>query len=312
MEQKLNHGKGLRVLISSLFPSFRLLRKNDPLRLAGATAFFTSFALPPIVFILIQLIGSFAGRKAVGEVFIQRIADTLGEGGATQVRQVLRNIGGFSENLWVMAIVFVFLIFIATTLFSIIRNSIHDIWQIKVDEKPGIGYLLRTRARSIGLIGIAGLLFLADMLMESIKMVAGDYLEIAWKPAAVYLNGIISEVAGLIVICSWFILIFRFLGDGRPRWRAAIAAGILTGLLFKIGKVILWALLINNDVGQLYGRSGSLVLILLFVFYSSFIFYFGASYVRVYSEKMGLPIKTVHKAYHYKTLHLADNEAEQN
>ncbi|RZJ79954.1 MAG: hypothetical protein EOO20_26410 [Chryseobacterium sp.] len=86
-------------------------------------------------------------------------------------------------------------------------------------------------------------------------------------------------------------ILFRFLADGRPTWKASVLGGLLTGILFTAGRFILRSLLVEGNVGKLYGASGSFVLVLLFVFYTSFIIYYGASFIAVYSIKQGWPIE---------------------
>src|SRR5204862_8359437 len=96
-------------LVTILRESFSLLKKNDPLRMAGATAFFTTFALPPIIFILAQLFGLFIGHRDMGRGLVENVSNTLGKGGAEQVRQVLRSIHGFSNSWYVLVFGFIFL-----------------------------------------------------------------------------------------------------------------------------------------------------------------------------------------------------------
>ena len=98
MTENKSKGSGLSLFFISLRKSLALLRKNDPMRMAGATAFFTTFALPPIVFILSQLFGLFIGRGNMGRGLIENISNTLGKEGAEQVRQVVRSISGFSDS----------------------------------------------------------------------------------------------------------------------------------------------------------------------------------------------------------------------
>src|SRR4030095_12978271 len=106
MTENKTKGNELTLLFISLRHSFALLGKNDPMRMAGATAFFTTFALPPIVFILAQLFGVFIGRRTMGRQLIQNISGTLGDEGGEQVRQVIRSIRGFSESWYVIVIGF--------------------------------------------------------------------------------------------------------------------------------------------------------------------------------------------------------------
>ena len=152
----------------SLRHSLKLLGKNDPMRMAGATAFFTTFALPPIVFILSQLFGFFLGRSNMGRELIEKISNTLGKDGAEQVRQVVRSIHGFSNSWYVLVFGFIFLVFVATTLFGEIKNSLNQLWQISVKENPGLLFELSARVRSFAVILLTGLLFLADLFSRKL------------------------------------------------------------------------------------------------------------------------------------------------
>jgi membrane protein len=287
----------LSLLSGCLRPSLALFSKNDPLRMAGATAFFTTFALPPIVFILAQLFGLFIGRRNMGRGLVENISHILGNDGAEQVRQVLRNIRGFSTSWYVIVLGFLFLFFVATTLFNVIKDSLNQIWFIGIKEKPGILFKLSIRLRSFAVILLVGILFFADLFFQSMQLLAGNYLDTIWKGSGIYFQSFLSHVASVIIVSAWFILLFHFLADGRPRWKAAIIGGLLTGILFTIGRFVLRILLIDSNIGKLYGASGSFVLILLFVFYSSFILYYGACFIAVYSEKKGWPVLPNGKAY---------------
>lgn len=290
----------LLLLISSLRHALVLFRKNDPLRMAGATAFFSTFALPPIVFILAQLFGLFIGRRNMGRGLIENISNTLGKDGAEQVRQVIRSIRGFSDSWYVIVVGFLFLVFVATTLFSVIKNSLDQIWQISVKERPGLLFMLSIRARSFAVILLAGILFFADLLFESLKVIAGNYVDGIWHWGSMYFKSVMNQIASVIIVAAWFILLFRFLADGRPSWKASLVGGLLTGILFIAGRLLLRFLLITSNIGGLYGASGSFVLVLLFVFYSSFILYYGACFIAVYSEKKQWPVRPNSKAYNYR------------
>lgn len=289
--------KEFLLLINSLRPSLQLFGKNDPLRLAGATAFFTTFALPPIVFILAQLYGLFIGRRNMGQGLLENISNVVGKDGAEQVRQVMRSIGGFSESWYVIVIGFLFLFFVATTLFNVIKDSLNQIWEIRVRDRPGLLFQLSIRLRSFAVIMLVGLLFFADLLLESLRIIAGDYFDSVWEGGGIYLKSFLAEIASVLIVAAWFIMLFRFLADGRPSWKASLIGGLLTGVFFTAGRFLLRTLLVNSNIGDLYGAAGSFVLILLFVFYSSFTLYYGACFIAVYSEKKKWPILPNHKAY---------------
>ena len=274
--------KELLLVISSIIPSLVLLRKNDPLRLAGATAFFTTFALPFIVFILAQSFGLFIGPKIIGRGLIENIAYNLGPDGAQQVRQIIHSIRSFNDNWYVITCGFLFLLFVATTLFIVIKDSLNQIWQ--VTKKPEVVFNLGTRLKSFLIILLIGALSFANVFLKNIQSIGNNFLENLLHGVS-FLEIIVNEIRSVIIDSIWFIILFRFLGDAQPKWKAAIIGGLLTGILFITGRFFLKILLVKSNIGHLYGPSGSFVLILLFVFYTSFIMYYGACFIAVYSEK---------------------------
>lgn len=288
--------------------AFAELKKNDPLRLAGATAFFTTFALPPILLILFQVFSLFLSKRLVGREMMEMITDTLGKDGAAQILQTARGFNRLASKWYIAAGGFVFLVFVATTLFTVIKNSLNEIWKIDIKEGPGFLFNLKLRARSFGIIMAAGILFLAGILLDSFELIAGNYMQAMWSNAGGYFKSALNEIVSVLIVTAWFIVLFRYLADGRPSWRVAAAGGCLTGLLFSIGKEILSVLMRNSNLTTLYGASGSIVLILLFVFYSSFILYFGASFIKVYSEKINDLPKLFDKSYRYKVQEIAEEE----
>ena len=280
--------------------SFAEIKKNDPLRLAGATAFFTTFALPPILIILFQLFSLFLSKRLVGEEMMKIFTETLGKASAAQITHTTRGFGKLASNWYIAAGGFLFLVFVATTLFSEIKNSFNDIWNIGVKDRPGILFNLKLRARSLGIIIVAGLLFLAGIFMEGFEILSGNYLEKIWPTGGRFFKGALDEIVSVVIFTIWFIVLFRYLADGRPSWRVAIAGGCLTGVLFAAGKTLLSFLIKHSNISTLYGASGSIVLILLFVFYASFILYFGASFIKVYAEAIQHPLNLVNNAYRYQ------------
>lgn len=280
--------------------SFGEIKKHDPLRMAGATAFFTTFALPPIVIILFQLFSLFLNKRLVGSELMEILSDTLGKGSAAQIRQTTRGFNTLASNWYIATGGFLFLVFVATTLFSVIKNTLNEIWNISVKDKPGILFNLRLRARSLGIILVAGLLFLAGIFMDGFEILWGNYLEKIWPTGGGFFKGALNEIVSVVIVTIWFIVLFRYLADGRPSWRVAIAGGCLTGLLFSAGKALLSFLMRHSNISTVYGASSSIVLILLFVFYSSFILYFGASFIRVYAEAIQQPLRLVNKAFRYQ------------
>ena len=273
----------VKLFLHSFIPALKLLRSNDPLRLAGATAFFTTFALPPIIFILAQLFGLLTSPKLIGRGLLENLGKSLGEQGAQQVREVILSIRDFSKHSYVIIPGFVFLLFVATTLFKVIKNSFEQLWDIKENKKSGFLISLGSRIKSVAVIIFVGILFIAELLLRSLETFSGDYIEKFFGGGSISFKIVFSEITAAIMVSAWFIILFRFITQSRPPWKACIIGGLVTGILFIAGRSILKFLLVHGNVGTLYGASGSLVLVLLFVFYTSFILYFGASFVKIYS-----------------------------
>ena len=280
--------------------AFALFQKNDPLRLAGATAFFANFALPPILLILIRLFGFFFDRKIFATRLFERLAGILDDQSTTQIRQTLRNIRGVDHKWYATLISFIFFLFVATTLFNVIKNSMDQIWSIGISEESGFLFRLKLRARSMVIILLAGILFLTGFMTDSIQAFMGEYINNASPTFGRIFFWILNQLLFVLIVTTWFSVLFRFLTNGRPTWTAAMRGGILTGVLFTIGKYILRIMLPLSGIGNIYGTSGSIVLIMLFVFYSSFIFYFGACYVKILSDSRETPIRPIKGTYNYE------------
>ena len=271
--------------------SLHEFRQNDPLRMAAATAFFSTFALPPIILILVQTIGLFLNRRTVAKQMFDKLSSTLGENAVVQIRETLRSVRHMSGTWYITVGGSVFLLFVATTLFGVIKDSLNQLWRMQVRDKMSILFILQYRVKSAGIIMLTGILFLIVMFGEAAGAFLQQYLQVYSPVAAGYLNSFINKVVSVVVVVAWFTLIFRFLSDGRPHWKIAFMGGIFTGLLFTVGKYLLAYLLVHSNMQTIYGASASFVLLLLFVFYVSFMFYFGACFTKVYGDYVKLPIR---------------------
>jgi len=290
----------IKFFFSTLRNAFILFQKNDPLRLAGATAFFTNFALPPILIILIRLFGVFTDRRLLVTHIFERLRNILDDNSIAQIRLTLRNIRGINQEWYITLFSFIFFLFVATTLFNVIKNSLEQIWNIGLQEKKGIVNTLKSRAISFTIILLAGMLFLLGLLADSVQAIIGSYLKTNSPSFELVATSIINQIIFVFIVTAWFSILFRFLTNGRPTWRAAMSGGLLTGFLFTAGKYILRILLPLSNISNIYGSAGSIIVIMLFVFYSSLIFYFGASFIKALSIGRETPIIPKNGAFAYE------------
>lgn len=276
-------------IFSVLNQAFHEFRANDPLRMAGATAFFTTFALPAVLIILIQSFGLFLTPRFMSREIVESLSDLIGANTAAELHKTLINVRHLTHTWYFAAGGFLFLIFVATTLFKVIKDSLNQLWKIRVKEDAGIAFSLLNRGKSMIAILLAGVLFMAVLLGEGLLDFLRHYFPGQFEEG-LWLGGFVRQFISTIIVATWFAILFKFLPDGRPSWKTTIAGALFTGILFTFGKLILQWLLTYSNMQTIYGASTSSVLILLFVFYSSFIFYYGACFTKAWAE------------YHEKTI----------
>jgi len=229
------------------------------------------------------------------------IGEIVGKNTAGELHKTLYNVRHQLFRNWYEAtLTFLFMIFVATTLFKVIKDSLNQLWNIRTGVKPGIKYQLLNRAKSFLVILVAGLLFLLVLLaeggMDLLQQNAGD------QPLfhGFLAKAVVRQLISIILVTIWFSILFKFLPDGRPSWKTVFAGAVFTGLLFSVGKLLLQWLLSYSSMQTIYGASTSSVLLLLFVFYSSFIFYYGACFTKVWAEIQNKPIPPAKHAEKYE------------
>lgn len=291
-----------------LFPkALEKLQENNPLILASGTAFFTTFSLAPMVIIIANVLSLYFKRENVTENLYHKISDVFGEVSATQIQSIATNLRNQASNEWITIFGFIFLIFIATTLFHAIKTSINQIWNVRL-KKNKLKYNLRARAISLGIILISGFLLLTSIFIDSIvSIIRSHTIEIFLQLNAGFIF-ILSKTASLVIVFLWFVALFRFLPDARVKWKPIAMGSLITALLFTIGKAVLERLLINSDVGDIFGASASIVLILLFIFYASMIVYFGASFTLAYANEFCVGVRPRKHSERYETKKLGSEK----
>jgi membrane protein len=277
--------------------------------MAGATAFFTTFALAPIMVILIQILRWIINPQFVRDELFKSLSGIVGPEAVEQIILVLLAFRQLAHNWYITVGGFVFLVFIATNLFTVIKNSINQIWKIRPVRQQGILKKLRTRGHAIAVILVAGFLFLIGIMAEGVQAFIGRAIFSISPVLSFYFDTALNYLVSFVIVTLWFGIMFRYLPDGRPEWRIALVGGLFTSLLFALGRVVLHFLLSYSNINTLYGTSASIVLLLLFVFYSSLILYFGAAFTKAWGFFKDTPIRPLSHAIHY---HIVENPVEED
>jgi len=285
--------KKVAPLLLFLKQAFTSLQANDPIRMAGATAFFSFFALPPIVIILSSVLSQLFNtryQRISGQLF-DELADLFGPKSANQLEDISHRLQLPKPDLPLTVLSFFLLLLASTTLFSIIKNSLNQLWNIK--PKPGrhLLHILTDKLIALAIILGSGLLFSSSLLMEQLMAQLSSQFSL---PSLAYYQTMVNLghfLASVLIRMVWFAVLFKFLPDVKIAWQSIWLGAFFTSILFKLGEGVLNNLLIHSSIGTLYGRSGAIILLLLFVFYASLIFYYGAAVTRQYSEWTHLAIQ---------------------
>lgn len=285
--------KSIAFFWSTTVKGFAHFRKNKPLLLAAATSFFTIFSLPPITILVVNLLSFyfFQADRIRNDLFAQ-LESTFGETSAQQISNIANNFQDMADNTFYTIIGSVFLVFVATTLFYVVQMAIHQIWRIKHTDELKFKHRLIQRGISLIMILAAGILMLVTLLSEATLGLIGEYVGEMYPQFNEVLVFVLSTVISLIVYSVWFAILFRYLPDARIPFPIAFKGGVFTAVLFSIGKYVLGLLLVTERMGNLFGASASIMVLMLFIFYSSMMVYLGASFTYVLLRSKGRKMKT--------------------
>lgn len=275
--------------------------------MAAATAFFATFGLAPILIILTQILGLIVDPHSVSEHLFDHLAELVGEDSVDQIRQTLQGFKQLARNWYITIAGFIFLIFVSTTLFAVIRNSLNQLWSVR-STKSKFNARLINRLKAVMVIMLSGILFLGVILGEATLALLNDYINELWPGSATFLFAILNQLVSLLIVTIWFAVLFKYLSDATPKWKTTMAGAFFTALLFTVGKLILGRVLAMSNIQTIYGASGSFVLLLLFVFYCSFILYYGAMFTKVWGDYRKSPIVPRKNAYKYVLSEVKDEE----
>ena len=263
---------------------------DNCVQLAASLSYFTIFSLPPLLIIIISLSGVFFGAEAVrGEIFGQ-INGLVGNNAALQIQEIIINVKLSHSSKFATIFGVIILLVGASGVFAEIQDSINFIWGLKAKPKRGFIKYLKNRLMSFSMIGSVGFLMLVGLIINSLMDILNNRLAGFFPKDAVYLIYVINLLIVFGIITLLFTVIFKTLPDGRVALRDCITGASFTSLLFMGGKFAIGAYLGRSVISSWYGAAGSVILILIWVYYSAIILYFGAEFTKVYAETHGKKI----------------------
>jgi len=248
--------------------------EDKALRLSAALAYYSIFSIAPLLIIVIGVAGFFMGEEAVRQQIQQQLQQFVGQQGTAAIVSMI-SAHKQGSNVAATVVGIVVLLFGASGVFGQLQESLNVIWEVQPKPGLGIGEFIRSRFLSFAMILVIGFLLLISMVittaLSAVTSALGDVL-----PMPGFVAHSVNFIASFIVTTLLFALIFKVLPDAKVRWRDVWMGAIFTALLFSIGRFLLGLYLGKASTASSYGAAGSLVVVLLWVYYSSLILFFGA------------------------------------
>jgi len=289
--------KGQYYFIKAVFEKFS---DDKAPKLGASLAFYTIFSLSPLLIIVISIAGLLFGEDAAKGEIVGEIQDLIGNEGAQMVQTALKNASNTETGIISLLISFVTLVVGSTVVFIELQDSLNMIWKVK--PKPGRNFikgLLVDRFQSFALVVASGFLLLVSLIASAGISALSNYLQ-GKINLPFDLMQIINLVLSIGILFVMFGLIFKVLPDVLISWKDVWIGSLVTAVLFSLGKYFIGLYLGSNTLGSTYGAAGSLVVLLLWVYYSSQILFLGAEFTQVYANRFGSGIKPTEKFMKYE------------
>lgn len=257
------------------------------LRYSASLSYYTIFSLAPLLIITISLCGYFFGKQATEGRIFSDIRTHVGDVVALQIQQMIQHVVSAQASFVAQAAGIIAMVFGITAVFTEVQDAINHIWKIKTIPKLARKKYFIKRAISLGIFSIIGFILILSIVINLLIDIFGNYLIELFAGASVYLVYAINRIFIIAIVAMLFTFMFKYLPDGIVKWKDAIKGALFTSILFMFGKAGIGYFLIYFDVTSMYGAAGSLVVILLWIYYSSIIIYFGATFTKTYAYLYG-------------------------
>jgi len=282
----MNVKSGLRLIKES----FQEWRNDGALDLGAALAYYTIFSLAPLLLIVIAVAGLFFGRDAVQGRLVGELQGLVGPQGGQAIQTMVANAGRERSGVLATVVGVVTILLGATGVFVQLQSSLNRVWNVKAKPEKGIWSFLRSRLISFGLVLGIGLLLLVSLVVTAAVSALG-----AWAtgllPGTELAVQAVTFLLSFALMTALFAMIFKVLPDVEIAWRDVWIGAVATALLFTTGKFLIGLYIGRSAVASTYGAAGSLVVLLLWIYYSSQILFFGAEFTEVYASHYGSRIR---------------------
>lgn len=278
-------------ILSLIKQTYTAFTDDRGLKLSAALAYYTIFSIAPMLIVLIAVTGIFYGQEAVqGKVFSQ-LNDFIGNDSAAQVQDILKQMQLSGKGTFAIITGVITLIIGASGVFIEIQDSINLIWRVKAKPKRGWVKLIIDRVLSLSMIASLGFLLIVSLIVNGVVLALSSVLSKFLPDITILIIEILNQGITLLVLGALFSIIYKVLPDVEIEWKDVIAGAVFTSLLFMLGKYLIGLYIQSSSIASVYGAAGSFLLIIVWVYYSAAILYFGAEFTQVYAQSKGSRIK---------------------
>ncbi len=279
-------------IITLLKKSIKKYGKDDPIRLAGTTAFFLVIAIAPITIMITAVAGTLISKSTIEEKVVMEAENSFGAQGKDFILNVIENAEAHKDQSIIRVIIGIITILVlSTTLFSVVQKSINHIWRVRPKPKRKLVKIIIDRGLSFGMIISIGLMILITLIFDTGLAILDNFIGEDFPRVALVVIKILNVIISLGIATVVFALVYKFLPDAKITWKVTWMGAWITSFLFTAGKYIIGLMLKTSGVGDLYGTAGSFIILLLWLFYSSLIFYFGAEITQQYAKLYSINIE---------------------
>jgi membrane protein len=270
--------------------SFKGWKEDGALDLGAALAYYTIFSLAPLLLVVTAVAGLVWGREAVRGQLVSQLQGVVGPQGSQAIQTIIANAGQHGPGVLATVIGLVTILFGATGVFVQLQSAMDRVWNVEPRPGGGIWSFVKTRLLSFGMVLGIGFLLLVSLVVATAVTAVSAWVLGMMPGAKVLIEGLTFVVSfGLTTLL--FAMIFKVLPDVEIAWRDVWIGAAVTALLFTVGKFLIGLYLAKSSVASTYGAAGSLVVLLLWIYYSSQILFLGAEFTQIYATRYGSQIK---------------------
>ena len=263
-----------------LSQTFSAWNEHEGPRLGAALAFYTILSLAPLVILVIALVALIFGHSTAQDQLLGQVDSMIGHQGSEAVKGMIEHAQEPASGTFASIIGVITLLFGASGVFGELRSALNKMWDVRIDSGGGVWGTIKQRFFSFGMVLAVGFLLLVSLVISAALAALGKFFG-GFLPMPEFVLSAINFMVSLAGTAVLFALIFRYVPETKIAWKEVWIGATVTALLFTIGKFLIGLYLGKAAVGSAYGAAGSLIVVIVWVYYSAMIFLFGAEFTHV-------------------------------